>query len=134
MCLTRKCIVGSNERHMVALLSHNIVVGFDGCKSFSSISRVRSYIASFDASKAAVYSASHDELATVFCFFTFHEIRLAPKVKPYPPMLLLVSRQFAQSESVYPTSCMSASPPRVNLRSHVPFKYCTTRIAAFQCE
>jgi hypothetical protein len=63
--------------------------------NFNSIRRVRNHIASFAASNAAVYSTSHEELATVFCFFMFHEIRPVPKVKPKPPTLLLVLRQLA---------------------------------------
>jgi len=107
---------------MAALLLQSIVVEIVGCKNFNSVNRVRSQMASFEASNAAVYSASHDELATVFCFFAFHEIRPAPKVKPKPPTLLLVSRQFSQSESVYPTSRKLVSPPKINSRSQVPLR------------
>src|SRR6266567_6853589 len=107
ICLTHECVIGSEDRQMVVLLLHSMVVGFNGCMNFSSISNECSHITSFDASNAAVYSASHDELATVFCFFKFHETKPAPRVKPYPPTLLLVSKQFAQSESVYPMSCCS---------------------------
>ena len=93
-------MAGSDDRKIVALLSQRIVVGVDGCMNLSSVRRVRSQIASLEASNAAVYSASHDELAMVFCFFAFQEINPDPRVKPKPPTLLLVSRQLAQSELV----------------------------------
>lgn len=86
---------------------------------------------SLDASKAAVYSASHDEVATVFCFRAFQEINPEPKVNPYPPTLLLVSRQLAQCESVNLMSDIDF-PPRRNFKSLDPFKYRMTHIAAFQ--
>jgi len=100
MCLVRECMAGSDNRNIAALLSQRIVVDVDGCINFSSIRRVRSQIASLEASNAAVYSASHDELVTVFCFFAFQETNPDPSVKLKPPTLLLVSRQLAQSESV----------------------------------
>ena len=134
MCLTRECIAGSDDSMIAALLSHRIVVDVAGWMNLNSVRRVRNHTASFAASNAAVYSASHDELATVFCFFAFQEINPAPKVNPYPPTLLLVSKQLAQSESVYPTNHRSVSPPSISLRSRVPLRYRTTRIAAFQCE
>ena len=93
-------MAGSDDKKIAALLSQRIVVGVDGCMNFSSVRRVHSQIASLEASNAAVYLASHDELATVFCFFTFQETNPNPRVKPKPPTLLLVSRQLAQSESV----------------------------------
>ena len=100
ICLTQECMAGSEDKKIVALLSQRIVVGIDGCINLSSVRRVCSQIASLEASNAAVYSALHDELATVFCFFTFQETNPNSGVKLKPPTLLLVSRQLAQSKSV----------------------------------
>ena len=41
-------------------------------------SSVRNHIASFDASNAAIYSALHDDAATVFCFLACQEITPEP--------------------------------------------------------
>ena len=100
MCLTCECMAGSDDRNMAALLLQRIVVDVDGCMNFSSIRRVHSQIASLEASKVAIYSASHDELATVFCFFAFQETNPDSRVKLKPPTLHLVSRQLFQSELV----------------------------------
>jgi hypothetical protein len=55
---------------------------------------------SFAALKAAIYSASHDEAATILYFCAFHDTIPEPREKAYPPTLLCISRQFAQSESL----------------------------------
>jgi len=49
---------------MVALLSHSKIVGDMGGKPMPD-NNVRSQMASLEASKAAVYSASHEDVATV---------------------------------------------------------------------
>ena len=72
---------------------------------------------SFAASNATVYSASHEEVATVFFLHAFQDISPEPRVNLYPPTLLLVSRQLAQSKLVRPRSLISLWPPRVSLRS-----------------
>ena len=79
MCLTLSWSIGSSERFIAVLLSQRIVVGFsDLCPiTFRS---VRSHIASLEASKAALYSASHDEAATFFCFWACQEITPDPSV------------------------------------------------------
>ena len=68
-----------NGLEIFALLSQRIVVG-DSCVKLTLESNVRNQIASFDASRAAVYSASHDEVATVFCFRDCQDIGPDPKV------------------------------------------------------
>lgn len=80
-----------------------------------------------------MYSASHDDAVMVFCLRADYEIKPDPRLQAYPPMLRLVSRQLAQSESVNPTRFIVLPfPPNVSFRSCVPFKYQTSRIAAFQ--
>ena len=93
-------MAGSDDKKIAALLLQRIAVGVDECMNLSSVRRVCSQIASLEALNAAMYLASHDELATIFCFFAFQETNPDPRVKPKPPTLLLVSRQLAQSESV----------------------------------
>ena len=78
MCLTRSCKVGSSERLIAALLSQQIVVGAVGVWLIL-LRSVRSQIHSFEASNAAVYSASQDEAATVFCFLACHETTPEPR-------------------------------------------------------
>jgi hypothetical protein len=116
---------------MAALLSQSKGVADVGKKPILE-SSVQSHIASFEASKAAVYSASHEEVATVRCRLDCHETGPEPKVKRYPPTLCLVSGQLAQSESVKPVIFMSLSPPSTSVRSLDPFEYRTTQIAVFQ--
>jgi hypothetical protein len=120
MCFTRVCNIGSSDKFIDALLSHIILIGLVG-KTLIPVSRAHSQIASLVVSKAAMYSASHEEAATVFCFFVAHDIAPDPKEKVYPPMLLRVSRQFAQSESVYPRILISLSPAKWSFKSFVPF-------------
>ena len=121
ICLTRWWRDRSSDRLIVALLSHRIVDGEFWWKPMP-VKRLLSHMDSFAASNATVYSASHEEVATIFCLCAFHDISPEPRVNPYPPTLLLVSRQLAQSESVRPRSSISLWPPRVSLRSRVPFK------------
>jgi hypothetical protein len=64
------------------------------------LSRQRNQMHSFAVSKAAMYSASHEEAATNFSLCMVHEIMPEPREHIYPPMLQHMSRQFAQSESV----------------------------------
>jgi hypothetical protein len=89
-------------------------------------------MASLDASNAAVYSASQEEVATVRWHRDCQDTGPGPSVKRYPPTLRLVSGQFAQSESVKPMILTLLDPPSVSSRSLVPFRYRTTRIAAVQ--
>ena len=80
MCLTCWCREGSSERLMAALLSQRIGVDAAGVKSIPD-SSVCSHIASFPHSNAAMYSASQEDEATVFCFQVAQEITPDPKVK-----------------------------------------------------
>src|SRR5277367_804839 len=112
-CLTLAWKAASSERVMVALLSHSRVVAEVGGKLIL-VSRVRSHIASLEASKAAVYSASQKDVATVPWSRDCQEIGPDPSVKRYPPTLRLVSGQLSQSESVKPTIFMSLNPPSVS--------------------
>jgi len=64
---------------MAALLSQRIGVDAAGAKSIPD-SNVRSQIASFPHSNAAVYSASQEDEATVFCFRVVQEITPDPRV------------------------------------------------------
>ena len=133
MCLTCWWRNGSSDKLIAALLSHRMIVEDGGVKSII-VSRACSQIASLEASNAAVYSALHKEVATVFCLRALHEINPDPRVKPYPPTLLLVSRQLVQSESVKPMSFTSPVPPKRSFKACVPLRSRTTQIAAFQCE
>ena len=54
-----------------------------------------------------MYSASHDDNATVGCFLHFHEIGPLPRVTTNPEVERRLSVSFAQSESVYDTNCPS---------------------------
>ena len=110
------------DRFIAALLSHRMRVE-DGCSKPMLAIKFLSQINSFAALNAAVYLASQEDVAMVFCFLAFHKMRPDPSMKPYPPILLLVSRQFAQSESVKPMSLIGLFPPRASLRSLVPLRY-----------
>ena len=63
---------------MAVLLSQQIIVGVVGVWSMLSKS-VHSQMHSFDALKAAVCSASHDEAMMVFCFLACHDITPEPR-------------------------------------------------------
>lgn len=80
-CLDLPCCDGSLDNVMAALLSHNKVVALFWARPISD-SKVRSQIASLDASNAAVYSASHDDVATVLCFLDAHDMRPEPRENP----------------------------------------------------
>ena len=64
---------------MAALLSQRIGVDAAGARSMLD-SSVHSHIASLAHSNAAVYSASQEDEATVFCFQVVQEITPDPKV------------------------------------------------------
>ena len=63
---------------MAVLLSQQIVVGVVGVWSMLSKSFC-SQMHYFDALKVVVYSASHDKVATVFCFLACHDITPEPR-------------------------------------------------------
>ena len=65
---------------MAALLSHKMVVGLGREKSMPARS-VRSQIASLHDSYAAVYSASQEDDATVFCFWQLQDMIPDPSEK-----------------------------------------------------
>jgi len=90
---------------MVALLLQSIRVESGGMKPMPE-SSVCSQIASLLHLNVAVYSASQEEEATVFCSLVVHEMIPEPRVNEYPPTLLLVSRQLAQSKYAH----MNMSP------------------------
>lgn len=52
-----------------------------------------------------LYSASLEDLETVFCFLDLHETKASSKNIQYPVTDFLVSVQEAQSESVKPFRC-----------------------------
>ncbi|CAL0335062.1 unnamed protein product [Lupinus luteus] len=85
------------------LLSQNMVTGLE-CLIFKSRNRKVSHCASQAAIARALYSASKEDLETVFCFLLFQETRALPIKKHQPVIDLLVSTHLAQSESEYP--CM----------------------------
>ncbi|CAI0425245.1 unnamed protein product, partial [Linum tenue] len=68
-----------------------------------------SHTASHAASVAAIYSASAEDRATVFCFFELHEMGFEPRQNMYPDVLFRSSSDPAQSLSVYSVSLLSAS-------------------------
>eukprot|EP00965_Chrysotila_dentata_P087133 2876387-Pleurochrysis_carterae.AAC.1 len=68
-----------------------------------SLRSARRYTASLVASLAATISASHDESATVACFFDDHDIAAWLYVNTKPE----VECRVAQSESVNPTRSLS---------------------------
>ena len=80
-CLLREWREGSFDRIIAPLLSHKILVGQSGGNKSISERRVRSQMASLEHSKAAVYSASQEEVAMVFCFRELQEIAAEPRVK-----------------------------------------------------
>ena len=95
MCLTRAWNEASPERTMEPLLSQSKGVGLDWiCPRLSKSER--SQMASLEASHAATYSDSHDEVDTVFCLWQDQEIRPEPREKQYPDMERRVSGQLAQ--------------------------------------
>ena len=110
------------DKFIAALLLHRMRVE-DGCLKPMLAIKFLSQVDSFAASNAAVYSASQEDVAMVLCFLVFQEMRPDPSVNLYTLILLLVSRQFAQLESVKPMSPMGLSPPRFSLRSLVPLRY-----------
>ena len=62
---------------IAALLSHKMVVGpSDGI--LMPHNRVHNHTHYFAALNPAVYSALHDEAATIFCLHVFHEITPEP--------------------------------------------------------
>eukprot|EP00965_Chrysotila_dentata_P027500 913515-Pleurochrysis_carterae.AAC.1 len=79
-----------------------IGVGSD-CRRPSSAKRARKYTASLVASEAATISASHEDSATVGCFFEDQEMAARPCMKTQPD----VEWRVAQSESEWP--CTAAS-------------------------
>ena len=76
--------------------------------------RVRSQMASLVAFEAATYSDSAVESATVGCFLEDQETIPPATLKTNPPIDLLESGSWAQSESVHPTRS-TASPERPNV-------------------
>jgi len=58
---------------------------------------------------SALYSASEEDLETVFCFFVFQETREFPRNIQNLVTLFLVSGQAAQSESLKPLIWISVS-------------------------
>jgi hypothetical protein len=81
MCLTHSCRSGSLDRH---IMLHLIMVGWDKGSSISRNSD-HSHEFSFALLNAAMYSALHDDAATVICFHAFQETMPEPNKNAYPP-------------------------------------------------
>lgn len=81
-----------------------------------------------------LYSASQEDLETVFCLFVFHETKEEPKKMQYLVKDLLVSIQLAQSESLYAVMVNGKDPLLKNkFFDGQPFRYFKTCKVAFQC-
>ena len=133
ICLAWECETELRDRAILPWLSvWMIVAAF--CWNLKSFSNAGSQIASFAAFDAAIYSASTVERATVGCFLDDHETGLPAIVKTNPPTERLESLSWAQSESVHLTNSNgSLRPPRVSMKSAVPFKYLKTHFTASKC-
>jgi hypothetical protein len=77
-CFEHECNNGLLERMITPLLLHKIIVGPVGAMSISD-RRVQSQMASFEDSKAAVYSALQEDVETVFCLQELHKTTAEPK-------------------------------------------------------
>ena len=122
-CLTRACGRGSSDNAMAESLSQNMSVGLlvESCPM--SLNSARSQIHSCALSNAAMYSASHNEAATVRCFLAAHDTAPVPRFQTYPPTLRRVLGQLAQSESVKPVSVvLPLMPLRCSHKLRMPFK------------
>ena len=107
---------------MQAWLSPKSVVAKIWAKPISE-RRVQSQMASLVAFEAAIYSDSAVESATVGCFLEDQETIPPATLKTNPPIDLLESGSWAQSESVHPTGS-TASPewPNVSPKCAVPLR------------
>lgn len=76
-CLTRAWRRGSSDKLIAELLSHKIVVA-PSLEKPSADSNILSQMHSCAASNAAMYSASQEEAATVFCFLVDHNTSPEP--------------------------------------------------------
>src|ERR1700690_2718407 len=132
MCFEREWNEGSSDNTRAPWLSHPREVGLLWGKS-RPLSNARNHIASFVVSQAATYSASHEDVVTIFCFLAAQETRPDPSVKQYLDIERRVSIQLPQSESVNPARAMSWLPPRYSFMVRVPFRYRTMCLAASQC-
>ncbi|KAL4590284.1 hypothetical protein LXL04_003211 [Taraxacum kok-saghyz] len=65
----------------------------------------RSHTISHVTAAMALYSASVEDLETIFCFLVFQDMSRSPKNTQKPVMDLLISLQPAQSESLKALSC-----------------------------
>src|SRR6478736_9243915 len=104
MCLVLVWNCGFFDIAIAPWLSPKITVVFSSGTSLysfnSSWSRARSQTASFVAAVCPMYSASHEDRATVLCLFELQLIAPVPRLNTYPDVDLRVSRSPAQSESV----------------------------------
>ena len=122
MCLARECVTGFQDRAMQAWLSPKSVVANIWAKPISE-RRVQSQMASLVAFEAAIYLDSAVESMMVGCFLEDQETIPPATLKTNPPIDLLESRSWAQSESVHPTrSTASPERPNVSLKCAVPLR------------
>ena len=102
MCFNREWKIEFSERNFAPWLSQNIVPSYRWSNPSSFINLLRK-MASFVASDKAIYSASVDDSATVFCFCDFQEIAAPPSLYTYPVYDRRSLGHPAQSSSTYPS-------------------------------
>jgi hypothetical protein len=108
MCFVLGFIFGLTAIRMLASLSHMIGIGFVMWSPRSRVS-FSSQQTSLVAVEIPIYSASEEESTTVGCFFYNQVIGPFPSLKTKPMVDCAPSTSPAQSMSVYPEICNSAS-------------------------
>ena len=81
----------------------------NGCLEPMLAIKFLSQIDSFATLNAAVSLALQEEVAMVFCFLAVQEMRPDLSVNPYPPTLLLVSRQLVSPVGICGTNKSNGS-------------------------
>ncbi len=87
-----------------------IFIGLGGLRPRNSAISRESQTASFAAWQDAMYSASHEEVAIVICFFDLQLTAPPAIVTTYPLVDFRDSWQRAQSESEYPSGSNLKAP------------------------
>ena len=104
-----------------------------GCRRLSLVRKSRNHVTSLAANVRAIYSAFVDDSATVDCLFE-HQLTgplFSMNIKPDVDFWLSLSP--AQSESEYPWTQSSFSPPYVIPWSRKPLRYQKIFLTALVC-
>src|SRR3954470_12094814 len=112
MCFSFLCDLGSCALAMAPMLSQYIDIGSSALRTTpSSVMNSFIHIASCEASEAAMYSDSVEDLATTLCFALL-QLTAAPfKINTYPDCYLESSGSVFQLASVQPLTTSCSSPP-----------------------